>query len=168
MKRILVLILLPLVLTAPVFCLAQEDHVPGFEAESQRYKDPILAGALSWYVPGLGQIYAGSIFRGVTFMAVEFALLYGTIISIAEIELAVTGGFSLGIKIVGKGSEVSSAERTTAIVLGTTLIVVHFINVVDAVNTTRRFNSEIDRGIQPELNYDPELKSYVVGVKGHF
>jgi TM2 domain-containing membrane protein YozV len=168
MKRILVAILLYSLLAAPVYCLAQDSPVPSYESEPLRYKDPILAGALSWYVPGLGQIYAGSIFRGVTFMAVEFALLYGTIISLAEIELGVTGGFTLGIKITGKGSEVSSAERNTAIVLGTTLIVVHFINVVDAVNTTRRFNSNVDRGIQPELNYDPELKSYVVGIQGHF
>jgi len=168
MKKILVAILLLLVLAAPVYCLAQEEDFPKYEDDILRYKDPILAGALSWYVPGLGQIYAGSIFKGVTFMAVEFALLYGTIISIAEIELGVTGGFTLGFKIKGKGSDVTSAERTTAIVLGTTLIVVHFINIVDAVNTTRRHNIDIDQKIRPEVNYDPEMKVYNLGISGHF
>ena len=168
MKRILVAILLLLVLAAPVYSLAQEEDFPKYEEDILRYKDPILAGALSWYVPGLGQFYAGSIFKGVTFMVVEFGLLYGTLISIAEIELGVTGGFTLGIEIKGKGSDVTSTERTTAIVLGTTLIVVHFINIVDAVNTTRKYNREIDQKIRADVNYDPEMKSYNFGISGHF
>jgi TM2 domain-containing membrane protein YozV len=168
MKRVLVVMLLLVVVAAPVYCLAQDEQSPHNNDEITRYKDPIFAGALSWYVPGLGQIYAGSIAKGVTFLAVEFALLYGTIISVAEVEIGVTGGFTLGIKVTGKGSDVSSSERTTAIVLGTTLIVVHFINVVDAVNTARRFNSELNQKIRPDVTYDPELKSYNFGITGHF
>ena len=168
MKSILVAVLLLSLIAAPVYSLAQQEDFQKNEEEIPKFKDPILAGALSWYVPGLGQIYAGSIFKGVTFMAVEFALLYGTIISVAEIELGVTGGFTLGFEIKGKGSDITSAERTTAIVLGTTLIVVHFINIVDAVNTTRRFNRAIDQKIRPDVNYDPELRSYSLGVSGHF
>lgn len=161
MKRILAALLLLLVLTVPALTLAQED-------DRQQHKDPILAGALSWYVPGLGQFYAGSIFKGASFMVVEFALMYGTIISIAEVELGVTGGISLGIKISGKDGDVSSTQRTTAIVLGTTLIVVHFINIIDAVNTARRYNMELDQKIQPKLEYDPEMKAYSFGISGYF
>jgi len=168
MKSIMVAILLLSVLAAPVYCLAQEENYLKFEDDMLKYKDPILAGALSWYVPGLGQLYADAIFKGVSFMVVEYGLLYGTIISVAEIELGVTGDFTLGIKIQGKGDDVTSSERTTAIVLGTTLLVVHFINIVDAVNSARTYNSEIEQKIQPDVNYDPEMKAYNFGIKGHF
>ncbi len=161
MKRILAALIMLLIFTAPMLGLAQE-------ADFQQHKDPILAGALSWYVPGLGQFYAGSIIKGATFMVLEFGLLYGTIISVAEIELGVSGNISLGLKIRSKDEEVSSTERTTAIVLGTTLIVAHFVNIIDAVNTTRKYNSELDRKIQPELVYDPEEEAYHFGVSGQF
>jgi TM2 domain-containing membrane protein YozV len=150
-----------LVFSAPIPGLAQE-------ADFQQYKDPILAGALSWYVPGLGQFYGGSIFKGATFMVLEFGLLYGTIISVAEIELGVSGNISLGLKIRSKDGEVSSAERTTAIVLGTALIVVHFVNIIDAVNTTRKYNRELDQTVRPEIEYHPEEEAYRFGVSGNF
>jgi len=100
MKRILAALIMLLVFTAPMLSLAQG-------ADFQQHKDPILAGALSWYVPGLGQFYAGSIIKGATFMVLEFGLLYGTIISVAEIELGVSGNISLGLKIRSKDEEVS-------------------------------------------------------------
>ena len=161
MKRILAALIMLLVFTAPMLSLAQG-------ADFQQHKDPILAGALSWYVPGLGQFYAGSVIKGATFMVLEFGLLYGTIISVAEIELGVSGNISLGLKIRSKDGEVSSTERTTAIVLGTTLIVAHFVNIIDAVNTTRKYNSELDRKIQPEIEYDPEEEAYHFGLSGQF
>jgi TM2 domain-containing membrane protein YozV len=130
-------------------------------------KDPILAGALSWYVPGLGQFYGGAIFKGATFMVVEYALLYSLLITVAEVEVGVSGGISLGINISAKSGSLSSSEQTTAILLGTTLVVVHFLNIIDAVNTAQQFNQAQDR-LHPDIGYNPEQQSYTVGISGYF
>jgi len=160
MKRALVAFLVLVFLVVPALSFADEELKPR--------KDPILAGALSWYVPGLGQFYAGSIFKGATFMVVEYALLYSTIISVAEVELGLSGGISLGLKISSKEGGATSSERTTAIVLGTTLIIIHFVNIIDAVNTTRKYNEEQGNKLQPEIQFDNERQSYKFGLSGHF
>jgi len=160
MKRVLVAFLVLVSLLVPALSFGEE--------ELKLRKDPILAGALSWYVPGLGQFYAGAIFKGATFMVVEYALLYSTIISIAEVELGLSGGISLGLKISSKRGGATTSERTTAIVLGTTLIIIHFVNIIDAVNTTRKYNEEQGNKLQPEIQFDNERQSYKFGLSGHF
>ncbi len=138
-------------------------------AQSEQYvrKDPILAGALSWYVPGLGQFYAGAFVKGAIFWVVEETLLVSTILTLAELELNVTGDIGLGLNIKSKENP-AKGERRTALVLGTSLIVLHFINVVDAVNTTRNYNKKQGRGLVTELRYDEENKVYSVGIEGRF
>jgi hypothetical protein len=66
------------------------------ESISKEKKDPILAGALSWYVPGLGQIYSGAYLKGIAFFVVEESLFIGTLLSFFELQLDVTGGIDLG------------------------------------------------------------------------
>jgi hypothetical protein len=161
MKRVLATVLALLFLLIP--CLS-----PAQEAEFGRRKDPILAGALSWYVPGLGQFYGGAIFKGAAFMVVEYSLLYATLITVAEVELGVSGDISIGLKINPRSGGTSSSERTTAIVLGTTLVVVHFINIIDAVNTSRAFNRRLESKLQPEIGYKPEQSAYRLGLTGQF
>ena len=76
-----------------VVLLGLMNPVPGASSEMtvHRKKDPIFAGALSWYMPGLGQMYAGDLVKGGVFFVIEEALLIGTVLSFAELKLDVTG-----------------------------------------------------------------------------
>jgi TM2 domain-containing membrane protein YozV len=137
------------------------------EERNYERKDPILAGALSYYVPGLGQFYAGSYVKGAAFWVVEQTLLISTLLTIAEVELSVAGDVSLGLNIKSK-DETSKKQRKTAIILGSTLVVVHFINIIDAVNSTRNYNLQRAEGIFADFRYDEEKRTYNVELKTRF
>lgn len=131
--------LLALILVlVPTLCLSGE-YGQGGETRESRRKDPILAGALSWYVPGLGQMYSGAILKGAAFFVVEEALLVSTILTFAEIKLDFTGSVGLGINVKSKSNPDSDDQKKAAI-FGVTLVAIHFINIIDAVNTTRKYN----------------------------
>ncbi len=140
-----------------------------FGAENRQYtrKDPILAGALSWYVPGLGQLYAGAYLKGAVFWIVEEALLASTILTIAELELNVTGDINLGVDIKSKDNP-DNRERKTAIILGTSFVIVHFLNVIDAVNTTRKYNQSKEQKVYADVTYGDEDGSYSFGLHHRF
>ncbi|MBU1075870.1 MAG: hypothetical protein KKH98_01165, partial [Spirochaetes bacterium] len=57
-------------------------------SDSFQRKDPILAGVLSWYMPGLGQFYAGKYLKGSIFWVVENTLLVSAILTIADINFS--------------------------------------------------------------------------------
>ncbi len=138
-------------------------------AENRQFirKDPILAGALSWYVPGLGQLYAGAYLKGAAFWIVEEALLASAILTIAELELNVTGDINLGVDIKSKDNP-DNRERQTAIILGASFVVVHFLNVIDAVNTTRKYNQNQEQKVYADVTYGDEDGSYNFGLHHRF
>ena len=150
MKRSLCALLIAALLMAPAVGLGVKKAAAGapsiVDAPSDAKahagysrKDPILAGALSWYVPGLGQMYSGSVLKGAAFFVVEETLLVSTVLIFAEIELDVTGNVGLGINIKSKSNPDRDAQ-SKALILGLSLIAVHFINIIDAVNTARKYN----------------------------
>jgi hypothetical protein len=138
MRKAMTPLLVVILILAPLLGLSAE-HGQGGEARNSQRKDPILAGALSWYVPGLGQMYSGAILKGASFFVVEEALLVSTILTFAEIKLDFTGSVGIGINIKSKSNPDSDEQRKAAI-FGVSLVVIHFINIIDAVNTTRKYN----------------------------
>jgi len=160
MKKIVVFILVLLLVLVPCLTLAEENR------DFVR-KDPIFAGALSWYVPGLGQFYAGAFLKGAFFWVVEETILVSTILTMAQLELNVTGDINLGLNIKSRENP-DKAERRTAIILGSSLVVVHFINIVDAINTTRKYNRTQGGRLTPSMSYSEENKAYRLGMEGNF
>lgn len=126
-----------------------------------------MAGALSWYVPGLGQFYSGAYVKGAIFLVVEKALLVSTILTFAEIRPGVTGGISLGLNIRSK-DDPDQDEQRAAVILGVSLVVVHFVNVIDAVNSARAYNRKIAQKIHVDAGYDRAAKAYTIGLGGSF
>jgi TM2 domain-containing membrane protein YozV len=160
MRKLTVVLVICTVLLAPVITHAQNDY-----AKSR--KDPILAGALSWYVPGLGQMYSGAFLKGAAFFVVEEALLIGTVLSFAELNLDVSGSFNIGLSIKSK-DDPDRGEQRTGILLGVSLIIVHFVNVIDAVNTSRRHNRTLDMQLYTDFDYDAESEAYRFEINQHF
>jgi hypothetical protein len=155
MRKAIIPLLAAHLFLAPVLCLPGEYGQGGGAPIAQR-KDPILAGALSWYVPGLGQMYSGAFLKGAAFFVVEEALLVSAILTFAEIKLDVTGNIGLGINIKSK-SDPDREDQRNALILGISLVAVHFINVIDAVNTTRKYN----RSQEPYLTVSTDREESV-------
>lgn len=130
-------------------------------------KDPIFAGALSWYMPGLGQMYAGDLLKGSVFFVIEEALLIGTVLSFAELKLDVTGDIDIGFNIKSKDNP-DRDEQKVGIILGVVFIGVHFLNIIDAVNTTRTYNRSLPVNVYADVAGDPEGNKYSFGLKSTF
>jgi hypothetical protein len=160
MKKLCSFLIAIIIVIVPYLSFAQED-------DKYVRKDPILAGALSWYVPGLGQFYSGAYLKGAAFLVIENGLLITTILSVAELELSVSSGVSLGLNVTAK-DDTNRSERTLAIVMGSALIVIHFVNIIDAVNSARNFNKHQDNNLFANMGYDPERNEYNVGLSGRF
>ena len=159
MKKPLVCIVVLLLFIVPFY---------GFGEGGTQYtrKDPILAGALSWYVPGLGQFYSGAFLKGAVFWVAEEALLISTILTLAEMELNVTGDIGITLNITSKENP-NRTERRTAFLLGAALVGVHFYNIIDAVNTTRNYNLQ-QRNLYADVVYDETGEKYGVTLNKRF
>jgi hypothetical protein len=69
----------------------------------------------------------------------SWSALVSTVLTFAEIKLDFTGSVGLGINIKSKSNPDSEDQRKAAI-FGISLVVIHFLNVIDAVDTTRKYN----------------------------
>lgn len=127
-------------------------------------KDPVLAGALSWYVPGLGQVYGGSVVKGAVFWVTEQVLLYGTILSFAELKLEITRNIDIGLNIASHENP-TREEKRRALIMGSVLVIMHFYNIVDAVNTAIKYNKQHSQDLSLNVYYSDETKSYGFEIK---
>ena len=152
MKKGILLYLVIIMFSLPICAYSTDQY-------STSRKDPILAGALSWYVPGLGQIYSGAFLKGISFFVVEEALLIGTVLSFFELKLDVTGDINIGLNIKSK-EHPDREEQRIGIILGTAFVAVHFLNVIDAVNTSRNYNRSLEETFHTGVGYSPEKESY--------
>ena len=161
MKRTIALVMVLLVIAVPVLCF-------GTDGTAFVRKDPILAAALSWYIPGLGQLYSDAILRGAIFYVVENALLIGALVPFVELKLDVTGNMGVGVDLKSKDTIFENNDQRVALALGVALAVVHIINVIDAVNTARDYNKSYEDTLRTNLQYDVETDSIIMGVQGRF
>lgn len=161
MKRITAFVMVLLVIAVPALCF-------GTDGTTFVRKDPILAAALSWYIPGLGQLYSDAVLRGAIFYVVENALLIGALVPFVELKLDVTGNMGIGVDLKSKDTIFESNDQRVALALGVTLVVVHIINVVDAVNSARDYNKSYEDTLRTNLQYDVETESVIMGVQGRF
>jgi TM2 domain-containing membrane protein YozV len=161
MKRAVAIVLTIILCTVPALC---------FSAEGEAFvrKDPILAAALSWYIPGLGQLYSDALLKGTLFWVVENSLLVAAVMPFIELRLDVTGNMGVGVNLKSKDNIFESNEQRVALALGLALAVVHLINVIDAVNTTRDYNKSYEERLYTDFQYDFENESVIIGLQGRF
>lgn len=124
-------------------------------------KDPIFAGMLSWYMPGLGQYYSGEIVKGTAFIVTEYALTIGAIFYFLNFDFAAGGGTGFKINIDAKRTDlgvVETSRRNVFIGIMSMVFVIHLINVADAVGSAKDFNIELEKKrLQLRKKY-PNLK----------
>lgn len=150
-KRAVVLILL---LVALVQAPAAYGELP---------KDPFLAAAFSWFVPGLGQTYVGDPVKGGVFWAVDNLLFWGTILNIADIKLELVGDFGFSFSVHFK-KEPSSARVWTTVGLGLCYLAFHIYNVIDASEDAHRHNRRLFLKQLKQEGFSLRLDPYLTGV----
>ena len=175
MKIFIALIMTCIILLLPAICFSEQDSEQNldikdetFEYEAYIRKDPILAAALSWYIPGLGQFYSGAYLKGALFWAVESSLLVAALMPFVELKLDVTGNVGIGVNIKSRDNILESNEGRVSLALGLALAAVHLINVIDAVDTARQYNIIYDEKVYANFGYDSNYHELILGLEGRF
>ncbi|HSV98073.1 MAG TPA: hypothetical protein VLM75_14220 [Spirochaetota bacterium] len=128
-------------------------------------RDPIFAGMLSWYVPGLGQFYSAEYVKGTVFLVTEYSIVIGALFYFLNFDFSAGGGSGLSLKVDARRTDlgvVETSRRNVFIGLMAAAGLLHLYNVSDAVLSARDFNQSLDRRRQqmrekyPEINFDYE------------
>lgn len=112
--------------------------------ETIKRKDPLLAGVLSWYMAGLGQIYAGEYLKGTIFWVIDYTLYISAILTVADINFSANKDIGFQINIKPK-EYISAKQKTIAISLSVGYVVFHIYNIIDAIKTVRKNNLKIQK-----------------------
>lgn len=118
------------------------------QAQEQTY-NPFLAGALSWYNAGLGQIYTRNYVKGIIYFVLDSGLFYLTLNSIADIELNFNETLGIGLTAElrsRKDLEYNSVNATFFLV---SYLAFHLYGVFDAVMTAYNDNLNISFQYEP-------------------
>jgi len=117
--------------------------VVGIKADTPvKRQDPLLAGVLSWYMAGLGQIYGRKYVKGAIFWAVDYTLYISAILTVADISFSANNDIGFGLSIKPK-KNLTKKDKTIAISLTIGYVLFHIYNVVDAIKTINNNNAEI-------------------------
>ncbi|UCB47217.1 MAG: hypothetical protein JSV25_07345 [Spirochaetota bacterium] len=175
MKKCIAFIMAGIILVLPVLCFGEQSNEQDLDIndETSSYaayirKDPILAAALSWYIPGLGQLYSGAYLKGILFWVVENSLLIAALMPFAELKLDVTGNVGIGVDLKSRDNILESNTGRVSLALGIALAAVHLINVIDAVDTTRQYNRVYDEKLYTNFGYDIDSREVIFGIGGRF
>lgn len=135
--------------------------IAGFANAEKKTKmqkvDPIMAGVMSWYVPGLGQLYSGDYFKGTLIWCAENAILISAILSLAELDFYISkeAGFQVTFKWKQK---ITTQNYIYASGLFIGYFIFHIYNVIDAISSA--YNKDGKAGyIKPEINIDYSYQS---------
>jgi TM2 domain-containing membrane protein YozV len=121
-----------------------EDNLPdtGNSSITFQRKNPFLAGAFSWFHPGLGQFYVGESKKAITFWLTENILLFAVVLNIADIKIGIKKDFGFDFAIKLKKNP-STTRLITTVGMGLLLIAIHIYNVIDAINSAQAYNQKI-------------------------
>ncbi len=144
----------------------------------ERKRDPILAGILSWYVPGLGQYYSGKIWKGTAFLVTEYGLTLGAIFYFMNFDFSAGGKSGFKVNVDAKRTDlgvVETSRRNVFLGMMTVVAVIHLYNISDAVSSARSFNVELEterRRLHKAYPFiytgGDEKRSLYLGMQSHF
>ena len=131
-------IIITLIILISINAFAKEKSIRDF-------KDPVMAGVLSWYSPGMGQIYSGHIERGAIFFAAEWTMLLTALFVVVDINFAFGGSRGVSLSFTEKKEDWGKSVTRKSIslsLLGAALIL-HIFNVFDAIRLAKKYNHKL-------------------------
>jgi hypothetical protein len=105
-----------------------------------REYNPFLAGTLSWYSAGLGQIYTGDYVKGAVFFMIDSTLLYMAINAIADVNLVIDENIGLGVNIAMRKDTANKKYGINGSFFLIAFLTFHVYNIFDAVLTSTKKN----------------------------
>lgn len=126
----------------------------------EKKKDPLFAGILSFYMPGLGQFYCDEKLKGAIFLVTEYTIIIGSLFYFLDFNFKAgsDSGFNLGIDAKRTDLGVISTRRKNLFyVTLTTLSVIHVYNIIDAVKSAGSFNASLHQKRQELIKKYPGL-----------
>ncbi len=111
--------------------------------------NPFLAGTLSWYSAGLGQIYTKNYMKGTIFFTIDTTLLLLTLNSIADFNLNVDEKFGVNMNVQLKSRKDIEYNSLTASFFMISYFTFHFYNVFDAVLSAYKKNIDLSFDYNP-------------------
>lgn len=144
----------------------------------EKQKDPVFAGILSLYMPGLGQFYCGEKFKGITFLVVEYGIVISSVLYFIDFNFKGGEHSGFNLKIDAKRTEVgniSSDRKNLLYVTLAGLCAIHFYNIYDAVQSAYSFNDNLEIKKRELLQKYPDIKLGInaeggmyLGLSSHF
>jgi hypothetical protein len=139
-------------------------------------KDPVFAGMLSYYMPGLGQYYSQQYVKGTVFLVTEYTLLIGGIFYFMNFDFAAGGSSGFNLKVDAKRTDlgvVETSRRNVFFGILGAVAVIHVYNISDAVLSARRYNRRLDQKRNelkkkyPDLEFSFDGKKVLyIGIQG--
>lgn len=110
-------------------------------------KDPLFAGVLSWYMPGMGQLYSDEILKGSIFMISEYSILIGSLVYFLDFDFSMSGDLGFGINVDARRTDIGLIEtsrKNLFIGMISVLVLIHLYDVSDAVASAKNYNLKLD------------------------
>jgi TM2 domain-containing membrane protein YozV len=97
-------------------------------------KDPFFAAALSWFVPGLGQLYVHEPLKAVCFWTLDTSLLWGAVLTVATLDIGLERdiGFHFAVRM---RENLSRTRVLVSVGLGVCWLVFHVYQVIAAADS---------------------------------
>ncbi len=137
---------------------------PKTDENSMHRKNPFFSGSLSWYYPGLGQLYNGKILKSGLFFSIELATSYIAINMVSDLSLKMEEG----IIVNPHSTEITRNQRNWAIGLATFTALLHIYNIYDAINDSIKLNLTEGKQLKEEHvnSIFPALSSFIMPGSG--
>ncbi|MFW5770284.1 MAG: hypothetical protein ACOCX9_02505 [Spirochaetota bacterium] len=126
-------------------------HIPEEEYETmvllEHKKDPLFAGILSMYMPGLGQYYSGEIAKGTVFLMTEYTLLFGSLLYFLDFNFSAGGDSGFNMRVDAKRTElggISTERKNIFYGMLSALLIIHAYNISDAVQSAKDYNGWLE------------------------
>ena len=122
------------------------------------YKDPFIAGLLSWFMMGIGQFYCKEYTKGSIFIAADLADKTSLILLISYINSKYSQSDQT---IYMNWSEFDPGTKALIISYFTVKFGVKFYSVIDAIQSAHKYNSRyISQGDDRKLSFDFDSESF--------
>ncbi|MEJ5361542.1 MAG: hypothetical protein WHV26_05715 [Spirochaetota bacterium] len=126
----------------------------------EKKKDPLFAGILSFYMPGLGQFYSDEKLKGALFLVTEYTIVIGSLFYFLDFNFKAgsDSGFNLGIDAKRTDLGVISTKRKYLFYATVgTLSLIHIYNIIDAVQSAGSFNTSLQQKRQELIKKYPQI-----------
>lgn len=111
-------------------------------------KDPLFAGMLSWYIPGLGHYYSEEYLKGTVFMVTEYGLMITAIVSFIDFDFSAGGGSGFQMRLDSSEANLGAFKIPRRTIFWGTMVIVgimHLYSVSDAVLSARSYNERLEK-----------------------